>query len=549
MGHLNRIAAGLLCGLVLGVLFVGPEAPMAVVSSLPAKETTSAGPERPGTLPSPGSDSAMSEPPATTDASAPDSGVELAPPDTPAPPEPPADPDACVQLIEVAHAGGADGGSATHIGDGVYLTCRHVFTDDYGRIHRIRFVRIAGRRVEFEAPQLHQTLDFAVIKTSKSDLPAAVVSTVRPVAGDPLTVIGVKTDSHAGTVSSIAYSPSIAINATTATENGDSGAGVFDADGLLVGVHHGGRGAEIFFTPLSDVSAMLSSAPAAIGPHSPSAPPVADTLADLPSPCVLKFSATWCTPCNSPEAADVVKRTENAKWPVHPIDFESHKKLAESLGVDTLPTFIVVRKHEEYGRYTGTSWAEFSRVLKAAAEANEPTASADAAAAPTPHAEVNRILSILRPQPSETFVDYGCGDGRFVIAAARGYGCRAVGVEIDPERAAEARANVAAAGLADRVEIIEGDALTVDVDADVGVAYLYPDLLDGLSGKLQKLNRFASYLHPVSGLPMENWQGAYVWRQPAPQRFGYWGGYAYSGRVCSNPGCRMCAEIARQLTQ
>lgn len=91
-------------------------------------------------------------------------------------------------------------------------------------------------------------------------------------------------------------------------------------------------------------------------------------------------------------------------------------------------------------------------------------------ASPTPHAEIDRVLSLL-PRPAVGFVDFGCGaDARWCIAAAKKWNCVAVGVEIDPARAASAKEAVRKAGLQYVVTIVEGDATTTDVQADVGVA-------------------------------------------------------------------------------
>lgn len=176
-------------------------------------------------------------------------------------------------------------------------------------------------------------------------------------------------------------------------------------------------------------------------------------------------------------------------------------------------------------------------------------ASHEAGQSPTPLSEVRRMLALLRPLPHETFIDYGCGDGRWLIEAARTYGCRAVGVEIEPAQVAKARRAISEAGLSDKAQVIEGDVLAVNVDAQVGVAYLYPDTLTQLQPKLMALDRFATYMHPVDGVTMQQNGDAWVWQRPEPvrQQWAWYDGQAYSGRVCSDPRCRMCAEIARQL--
>lgn len=171
--------------------------------------------------------------------------------------------------------------------------------------------------------------------------------------------------------------------------------------------------------------------------------------------------------------------------------------------------------------------------------------------APTPLTEIRRVLAILRPQPNETFVDYGCGDGRWLIEAARTYNCRAIGIEIDPLQVDRARRAIDQAGLVGRVKIIEGDVLTANVEASVGIAYLYPELLTKLKPKLIKLDRFATPYHAIDGLQMQQSGDAWVWRKPQAvlqqQPYAVYGGQVYTGRVCNNPRCQMCNEIQQQL--
>lgn len=172
--------------------------------------------------------------------------------------------------------------------------------------------------------------------------------------------------------------------------------------------------------------------------------------------------------------------------------------------------------------------------------------------APTPIVEVRRVLAILRPKSHEMFIDFGCGDGRWLIEAARTYKCRAVGIEINPIQAERTRRAVVAAGLGDKVQVIVGDATTVDVDAQVGVAYLYPNVLVRLKPKLLKLKRFATYMHRVDGVVMQQNGDAWVWTKPEPMfvtPYAWYGGQTYTGRVCNSPYCSMCNSIARQLGQ
>lgn len=173
------------------------------------------------------------------------------------------------------------------------------------------------------------------------------------------------------------------------------------------------------------------------------------------------------------------------------------------------------------------------------------------AAAPTPQAEVDRVLALM-PKPAVGFVDFGCGDGRWCIAAAKRWGCRVTGVEIDPARAARARENVHAAGLGKLVTIVEGDAITADVQGDVGVAYLYADVLEKLKPKLEKLTAFASYLHQPPGLAVTQNGDSWFYTKPLPVlprvASATWNGRTYSAPMCNSPRCAMCNDIRAQLS-
>ena len=106
---------------------------------------------------------------------------------------------------------------------------------------------------------------------------------------------------------------------------------------------------------------------------------------------------------------------------------------------------------------------------------------------PTPEAVVNAMLEVARVASSDVVYDLGCGDGRIVIAAAKKYGARGVGIDIDPQRLAEARANASSAGVADRVEFRQEDLFEADIrEATVVTLYLLPSLNLKLLPKLQR---------------------------------------------------------------
>ena len=92
---------------------------------------------------------------------------------------------------------------------------------------------------------------------------------------------------------------------------------------------------------------------------------------------------------------------------------------------------------------------------------------------PTPPDVVDRMLSLAEVTSKDVVYDLGCGDGRLVITAAKKYGARGVGIDIDPERIAESQANAKAAGVENLVSFKQQDALSVDVSpATVVTLYL-----------------------------------------------------------------------------
>jgi predicted RNA methylase len=82
---------------------------------------------------------------------------------------------------------------------------------------------------------------------------------------------------------------------------------------------------------------------------------------------------------------------------------------------------------------------------------------------PTPEDVVERMLVLAGTTRGDVVYDLGCGDGRIPITAAKLYGARGVGIDIDPRRIDESRANARAAGVEHLVEFRLGDALEADV--------------------------------------------------------------------------------------
>ena len=100
----------------------------------------------------------------------------------------------------------------------------------------------------------------------------------------------------------------------------------------------------------------------------------------------------------------------------------------------------------------------------------------------TPQEVVDRMLQMAEVTKSDVVYDLGSGDGRLVITAAKQYGARGVGIDIDPALIAQSRANARKEGVEHLVEFRQQDALTVDV-SPASVVTLY--LLSGANLKLR----------------------------------------------------------------
>jgi tRNA G37 N-methylase Trm5 len=94
---------------------------------------------------------------------------------------------------------------------------------------------------------------------------------------------------------------------------------------------------------------------------------------------------------------------------------------------------------------------------------------------PTNQKVVDAMLKLAKVTKNDTVYDLGCGDGRIVITAAKDYGARGVGVDINPERIKEANENAKKAGVTDKVKFMEGDLFETDFSkASVVTLYLLP---------------------------------------------------------------------------
>jgi SAM-dependent methyltransferase len=146
---------------------------------------------------------------------------------------------------------------------------------------------------------------------------------------------------------------------------------------------------------------------------------------------------------------------------------------AIAIGVGTLVTFVIYERAD--GVPTSQPVDEFRIGL------NAPYIK-------TGDAIVDKMVEVAKLSKEDVVYDLGCGDGRLVIAAAVQFGCRGVGIDIDPERVAEAQANAKLHGVEDLVEFREQDVFTVDLsETDVVLMYLLPWMTKRLVPRFQEM--------------------------------------------------------------
>ena len=142
---------------------------------------------------------------------------------------------------------------------------------------------------------------------------------------------------------------------------------------------------------------------------------------------------------------------------------------------------------------------------------------------PTPQDVVERMLEIAKVTASDYVIDLGSGDGRIVVTAAKKHGARGFGVDLNPDRIAEANANARAAGVTDRVSFQQRDLFETDLsDATVITMYLLPRVNMELRPRLLDLKpgtRLVS--HDFS---MEDWKPDVHVKMEAKGKYGGAGG-------------------------
>ena len=123
--------------------------------------------------------------------------------------------------------------------------------------------------------------------------------------------------------------------------------------------------------------------------------------------------------------------------------------------------------------------------LLSLASAQTPQVKPDVIYVPTPQPVVETMLDLAGVKSTDTVYDLGSGDGRIVITAAKKYGARGVGIELDPALVKKARENAAAAGVASKVQFLTQDLFKTDLrPASVVTLYLLQSINERLRPKL-----------------------------------------------------------------
>jgi hypothetical protein len=128
---------------------------------------------------------------------------------------------------------------------------------------------------------------------------------------------------------------------------------------------------------------------------------------------------------------------------------------------------------------------------------------------PTPQNVVDKMLAEAKVAKGDVLYDLGCGDGRIVVTAAKKFGVKAFGFDIDPQRIKESKANAKKAGVENLVTFEQKDIFKVDLSpASVVTLYLLPELNVRLIPQLEKLkpgSRVISHDFDMEGVQWENW--------------------------------------------
>ena len=165
---------------------------------------------------------------------------------------------------------------------------------------------------------------------------------------------------------------------------------------------------------------------------------------------------------------------------------------------------------------------------RSGASQSVPAAGLDVTYVPTPQAVVDKMLEIANVTGDDYVIDLGCGDGRIPITAAKRFGTKAMGVDIDPIRVQQAKANAVNARVTDKVEFKEQDLFKTDFSkATVLTMYLLPrinmELRPRILSELKPGTRVVSHAFdmgdwkPDKMVEVEG-RKIYLWMVPEPNQ-------------------------------
>jgi predicted O-methyltransferase YrrM len=163
-------------------------------------------------------------------------------------------------------------------------------------------------------------------------------------------------------------------------------------------------------------------------------------------------------------------------------------------------------------------------VMPSSAQAPAPLRSPDVIFVPTPQEVVDAMLKLAKVSGGDVVYDLGSGDGRIPITAARTYGARGVGIDIDPQRIKEATENLKTSGMGDKVRFLNQDLFTTNIsEATVVTLYLLPSLnlkvLPKLNSELKPGTRIVSHAFDMGDIKPQQTQNVngrtiYLWTVP-----------------------------------
>ena len=146
---------------------------------------------------------------------------------------------------------------------------------------------------------------------------------------------------------------------------------------------------------------------------------------------------------------------------------------------------------------------------------------------PTPQDVVDEMLKLAKVGPGDVLYDLGSGDGRIAVTAAKRYGIRAYGIDIDPQRVQEANENARRNGVTQLVQFRREDLFKANFsEATVVTLYLLPDLnvklRPRLLAELKPGTRIVSHQFDMGTWPPErklelNGRTIYLWTIPPRQ--------------------------------